>query len=213
MTIGGNDAGFARIFRNCIMHWLSTNTVLGCEEALIEWATATVRNNGSYAQRNPNQGGLPSIAGKLTTVLNDIRTAAPNAQILVPLYPSLLNVLAPGSIYLNYGFYLDNSPLRGVVLPLEQYDRSLDETIQRTVEAWRQRSARVDVRVIVGTQLAFFPTRVRAGHQLGDPVPWVNPIVFPDPRESAHPTCLGQIALAETVLREINRPFANNWRC
>jgi hypothetical protein len=212
LTSGGNDAGFSPIFRNCVRHWLANvNTRRECEEVMREWSTSTSLGVGSYGRRtNRNLEGLESIPRKLINVLSDIYPgAAPNAQILVPLYPRLLDFTVPGHIWLNYGFYIENQP-QGIATQLDEYDRALDERVLRGVEAWKVALPRgVDVHIIYGTQLVF----PQGLHLLGDPTPWVNGIVLPNARESGHPNCLGQIALAEAVLREIDRPIPNNWGC
>jgi hypothetical protein len=204
LTIGGNNAGFGTIARNCINSFGAIlRPALGyerdkCEEVIKEWETGEA---GIPNTLEPELG-MPSLIGEIPRTLNAIHEAAPNARIVVPLYPKILNTEVHPRIMLNrssdYEAFIEN-PVRkdaSIAVKLENFQRLLNETITTNVKEWADTEG-VDVTIIPNTVNAIY------GHRLGDAGPWVNGLIpggFPPFRESLHPTCKGQLALARAML-------------
>ncbi len=199
LTIGGNDAGFGTIAENCINSPLFDGVIYTrkkCEEVIDEWETGEARTPNTLT---PGLG-IPSLITAIPRTLNAIHEAAPNARIRVPLYPEILNTEIHPRIMLDEHFeaYVEN-PIwweASVAVAMERLQRLLNETIATSVKDWAETNG-VDAAVIPNTVNTF------KGHRLGDAVPWVNGFIqsgFLEFRESLHPTCRGQLALARTML-------------
>jgi predicted nucleic acid-binding Zn ribbon protein len=213
LTIGGNDAGFGTIARNCISSPPLNNTLRytreKCKEVIDEWET------GEAGTPNTLERGLgiPSLIISIPRTLRAIHEAAPNARIMVPLYPRILNTGVYPRIMLNANFeaFIEN-PIwweASVAVALEKFQRTLNETIATSVKDWAETNG-VDAEVVPNTVDAF------KGHRLGDGEPWVNGLVlggFPPFRESLHPTCRGQLALARAMLGPLGFEEPEGWTC
>jgi lysophospholipase L1-like esterase len=221
LTIGGNDAGFSLIGAACVnstdvfFNLASGYSKAKCKEAIQEWETGEAKASGHEPKIPSGEEGIPSLVWKLPVVLSAIHQSAPNARIRVPLYPQILNTarnekkILVGTFALGRSsirLFIDNTPPRAndVAASLGRFIDKLNLTISATVQEWA-REEKVDAKVIPGTMTAF------AGHQFGDAEPWVNEVsgaLDTDPRisrESIHPNCTGQKALAERVLRSLGR--------
>jgi hypothetical protein len=213
LTIGGNDAGFAKIAENCTMG-LPDYTRNKCLVVIKEWITGTPGTAGTLKKPSLEEG-IPSIGETLPAALSEIHKAAPKARIRVPLYPQVLNRRINGNISVGPGgFAIENTAPRGqtsIAYAMERFTTELNEEVQSTVEAWAKKE-RVDAKAITGTIFAL------RGHRLGDVAPWMNGIfLFPKSKrqESFHPTCNGQIALATEVTRGLEHalPGPGVWTC
>jgi lysophospholipase L1-like esterase len=215
LTIGGNDAGFATILRNCMRPNVPIPDLVAvplrkrCKEIINEWATGVPGTPKTLMIPSPTkQEGIPSIVTKLPVVLKNIRESAPRARIFLLLYPQGLNTAVNGRISVGGGAAIENAIPRAtqsVAVALERFTNALNRTVQTTFEAW-QRAERANAEVIAGTVNAF------RGHRLGNAVPWLNGLVLVWFEESFHPNCKGHIALAEQVLRQL-REAAGGWAC
>jgi hypothetical protein len=207
LTIGGNDAGFATIGRNCYTVPGLVENREACMEVIKEWETGEA---GTPDTLVPGLG-IPSLNIGIPRALKAIHEAAPNARIRVPLYPEILNTAIMPWIELRaFGAVIEN-PIRravSVAVALQRFQRSLNETITTVVNNWAETEG-ADAAVIPNTVKAF------TGHRLGDDEPWVNGIVLRGLSfgESLHPTCQGQLAVARAMLGplELNEPEV--WTC
>jgi hypothetical protein len=208
LTIGGNDAGFGTIARNCIQGpFLIYPGRATCKEVISEWASgvAGVRNTLNGAP------GLPSLKASLTEALKAIHKAAPNARIRIPLYPQILNTKIKGDIRLDTnenGYTIENNAdqMLSVAVALEEFTRKLNETIANTVLA-AAAEGEMDAKVIPATVTAL------NGHRLGDNPSWVNTVLPFAQAESLHPNCNGQLALATAILPSLGLDANPDWKC
>jgi hypothetical protein len=128
LTIGGNDAGFATIARNCITGLFLPNLgPAACREIIAEWATGVAGGRGTLTAGL----GIPSLATSLPEALKAIHEAAPNARIRIPLYPQILNTGIKGNIPLGGGYTVGNNANRAqsIAVALERFARTLNEAI------------------------------------------------------------------------------------
>jgi lysophospholipase L1-like esterase len=146
ITIGGNDAGFSSIMETCVLESTSS-----CESAV------------SAAEQYANN----TLPGQLNTMLADIRSDAPSAQIIVLDYPDFYDLSVSICIGLSRADHqaLDN----GI--------NDLDGVLQTA--AAQNGDTFADVR-------AQF-----SGHELCDGAGWLNSITLPID-DSYHPTATGQ---------------------
>ena len=203
LTIGGNDAGFATIAEHCV-NGLRGYVQATCLNVIDEWRRGVLGAGGTLL---PGRG-IPLIADKLRTVLEDIHVSAPNAIIRIPLYPQLLNLGAGNPIRVGFGWFTIENPVAppSVALELTAFVTLLNQEIAATVNAYRVATG-VDAEV-VQTENAFI------GSQLGDLLPFANGVVLPPYREeSFHPNCRGHRVLAAAVLRNIGVPILGGWAC
>ena len=209
-TIGGNDAGFGVIAENClnsdIARLRGSYTPARCKEIIEEWETGVAKTPKTLLP--PEQEGIPSIKTKLPVVLKNMHEQAPNARIRIPLYPQIINPARNGRIELGALYYFDNTPPRAnsVAAALERFTDTLNQTIAATVRKWAIEE-RVNAKVVTETVPAF------NGHRLGDPTPrWVNGASLVR-SESLHPNCLGQLAIARVVVRNLGVVVSEKWGC
>jgi GDSL-like Lipase/Acylhydrolase family len=204
LTIGGNDAGFATIARNCITGpFLPNLGPAACREIIAEWA-----NGVAGGRRTLTTGlGIPSLTTSLPEALKAIHKAAPNARIRIPLYPQILNTAIMGNIPLGGAYTVTNNANRAqsIAVALERFTRELNETIANAVRKWTTENG-VDAKVIPATVTAL------NGHRLGDGTPWVNGVRLPEV-ESLHPNCQGQLALALAILPSLGLTAGAEWAC
>ncbi|MGD1058584.1 MAG: SGNH/GDSL hydrolase family protein, partial [Solirubrobacteraceae bacterium] len=203
-TMGGNDAGFATIGRNCVQTTpdISNYTQARCKEVIKEWATG--KAGGPNTLRPPLQEGIPSLATKIPIVLENMHESAPNARIRVLLYPQPIDTQKNGDYNLGESTILRSkikfTMQKAVAVELNAFVTKLNDKIEETVDDWAEEE-NVDAEPIVGTAGAL--TR----HQIGDTAPWINSLVFASngvPNvESFHPKCEGQIAFAQRVLKNM----------
>jgi lysophospholipase L1-like esterase len=148
MTIGGNDVGFSSTMETCVLDSTST-----CVSAI-------------DADENLVATQLP---GELNSVLGDIRTDAPSAQVVLLDYPELYDLSqSSGCIGLSTTDRTD----------LNQAADELDSAIQAA--AARYSDTFKDIR-------SYF-----SGHEICDSSPWLHSVNFLDVDESYHPTSSGQ---------------------
>ncbi len=216
LTIGGNDAGFATILKNCIGpemrlfgRVIRAYSPVTCKEIIEEWETGMAKTPNTL--KPPEEEGIPSLKEKLRIVLRTIHELAPNARIRIPLYPQIVNPARNGNIPVVPGgaLYIENALPRvnSVATAMERFGDRLNQTIAATVQKWATEQ-RVNAKVIPETVTAF------TGHRLGDqPNPlWVNGVTVPT-NESFHPNCLGQISIANSVVRNLGVFVAGKWGC
>jgi hypothetical protein len=219
LTAGGNDAGFATVGENCVV---TDNALINlarrlnedrCKEVITEWETGVAGMPNTL--RPPLEQGIPSIKAKLELVLKSIHESAPNARIRVPLYPQIINMNRPGDLDLGVFALAPNVNVRfriqrNVGLALERFVGKLNEKLTSTVEGWSETTG-VDAEVIAGTATAFDE------HQIGGPMaPWVNGLLLHGQnvnKETFHPNCLGHIALAKRVLKNMRVAVPAGWTC
>jgi lysophospholipase L1-like esterase len=146
ITIGGNDVGFSSIMETCVLESTSS-----CESAV------------SAAEQYANN----TLPGLLNTTLADIRSAAPDAKIIVVDYPDFYDLSVSICIGLSRADHqaLDN----GI--------NDLDGVLQTA--ATQNGDTFADVR-------AQF-----SGHELCDGAGWLNSVTLPID-DSYHPTATGQ---------------------
>ena len=145
LTIGGNDAGFRKVIEACI------------------GGPYVIRRSECKTAISEQAAGVSSLTTSLPVVLNDIRSAAPNARIRVLLYPRPFNTAVHSFIYVDRGYYIENSIAAdySAAVAIEAFVASLNQTIETTVNNWTA-STRAPAAVIAGTVRSF------VGHQLGD---------------------------------------------
>ncbi|GAB2819531.1 SGNH family lipase [Actinocorallia aurea] len=147
ITVGGNDVGFADVMTDCVL-----GTTATCTTAV-----------------NTAKGLISStLPGRLSTLYGKIRTAAPNARVVVLGYPVFYNLaLDSGCIGLN--------------------------TTKRTIlnQAAAQLNSAVSA-AVSGRANFVFKSVVSAfsGHQLCDSTQWIHALAWPL-GSSYHPTAAG----------------------
>jgi lysophospholipase L1-like esterase len=146
VTAGGNDVGFSSIMETCVLE--STSACESAVSAAEEYANTT-------------------LPGKLGTMLADIRSAAPNAKIIVLGYPDFYDLSVPICLGLSSA---DHAALDNGI-------NDLDGVIQ--VAAENNDDTFADVRPQF------------SGHELCDGAGWLNSITLPID-DSYHPTATGQ---------------------
>lgn len=148
ITIGGNDVGFSNIMTTCVLY--STSDCVAAVNAAETKAQST-------------------LPGLLNTTYNNIRSHAPNAQVVVLDYP----------VFYQLGVWY--------CIGLSETSRSkIDEGINL-----------VDgiIKTAVGSHANFTYGDVRSnfvGHQLCSGNDWLHSLNFSDITESYHPTASGQ---------------------
>ena len=147
ITIGGNDVGFSSIMQTCVLH-----STASCE--------AAVAAGEKYADT--------TLPGLLDTMLSDISTHAPQAQVVVLGYPDFYDLSVPVCVGLSSGDHqaLDNgvNDLDGVIKAAAQHNG--------------------DTFADVRTEFS--------GHELCDAAGWLHSVDLLDISESYHPTATGQ---------------------
>ncbi len=147
ITIGGNDVGFADIMQTCVLG--STSDCV----AAVNAAEAKAQN---------------TLPGLLNTTYNNIRSHAPNAQVVVLSYPVFDDTSQSGCIGLS-----------GTSRAKIDEGINLADGIINTAAAGHGFTT-ADVRS------AF------TGHQICDNSSWLHSLNFLDIGESYHPTAAGQ---------------------
>ena len=147
ITIGGNDVGFSSIMETCILESTSS-----CESA--------VANAEEYAKT--------TLPGSLDTLFTDIKTDAPNAQVVVLDYPDFYDLSVPICIGLSTA---DHEALDTGI-------NDLDGVVQTAADDYGFHFA--DVRGQF------------SGHELCDDAGWLNSVDIFDIDSSYHPTATGQ---------------------
>jgi putative sterol carrier protein len=206
LTIGGNDAGFAKIGRACVTQAFDY-TLANCRTTIANFEAS----------------GLTAIETRLPGILEHIQEMAPKAKIRVPLYPRLLNLRANQNIELGVvkvkGFKvrlrIDNVEVKDPPPPAPQSPANMKHlTAARAMERFLGRlnlavTESVREAASAGVQVKAFTETVDAfdGHRLGNKVPWVNGAVEAYPMESFHPNRCGHIALARGFLKGTKVPM------
>jgi lysophospholipase L1-like esterase len=146
VSVGGNDAGFADVITQCALPW--------------PWSCTTHINNANTYIRNTLPGALNNLYGQ-------IRTRAPNAQVVVVGYPRLFNG--------------EECNLGARISPSEQ--SALNATADLLATTTAGRAAAYGFR-FVDVRSAF------TGHAVCDDVEWLNGLSNPV-LESYHPNAAG----------------------
>ncbi len=155
LTVGGNDAGFSSVLTECAQPWWSSDCNGAIDEAQA-FITAT-------------------LPGRLKTLYTAIRTAAPNAHVVVVGYPRIFN-----GEDCNAGTWFSPSE----ETRLNQTADQLDAAIKKRASAHSY--AFVD------------PRSAFAGHAVCDNPEWINGLSNPL-SESYHPNRTGQAGYADLV--------------
>ncbi len=163
LTIGGNDIGFAAIigdcfFRECLAHF------------------------------DQNLAQVRDLRARLVTLINNIETAAPQAQVVLVGYPRLFPQNQSGNATCGW------------LTPIErdranQLSLALDTVLQQAATATGVR--------FVSVQNAL------AGHELCTTDSWVfpvNPLSYGTDQRQAHPLVAGQTAVARMVATALGLP-------
>ena len=197
MTIGGNDAGFSKIAAACFTHGivrLWRYSPAFCQYTIAGWEAP----------------GCTALQANLPIMLKQISVSAPNAGIIVFLYPHILNLDIPQIPVGLYDFLVVNneSRLDGITAAraLDNFLWKLNWTIINTVNKVRSEGfGRVHVAADTADAMTFF-----GPHRLGDPVPWMNGLIVSQHlKESFHPNTCGHRAVANRARPWIDR-FAPN---
>jgi hypothetical protein len=205
LTIGGNDAGFYNVVINCLQETTSY-TKQKCMEVITEYEVGVTLT--PHVRKVPSRReGIPSIGTKLPVVLSDIHAKATNARIRVPLYPKMIDLRPRSDINLGAGLVLNNSgPGVTVAEAMERFISTLNQRIVDTVITWAKATG-VDARVIPWTISSL------EDHRLGDPTRWLHGIVITAWEESLHPTCFGNLAMAEDIAEWFGRTIPAAFPC
>jgi lysophospholipase L1-like esterase len=148
ITIGGNDVNFSGVMEDCILY--STSTCVSD----VDTAEANARSE---------------LPGLLNTVYNNIRSAAPNARVVVLDYPHFYDLAeSSGCVGLSTQ---DRTSIDGGI-------DILDGLIQTAVAAHSNF-------VFADVRNAF------SGHEICDSTSWLHSTNFLDIDESYHPTADG----------------------
>lgn len=154
LSIGGNDAGFSNVITQCAKPWPWT-------------CTADITNARNFITN--------TLPGQLDALYTDIRTRAPNAQVIIVGYPRLFN-----GEECNLGARIssgEQSDLNGVADLLATKTSSI---------------AAAHGFVFVDPRGPFTP------HRICDDVEWVNGLSNPI-GESYHPNQLGHDAFTDLI--------------
>jgi uncharacterized protein YacL (UPF0231 family) len=199
LTVGINDAGFKSVLLAC----LTPNNQVG-------WPRLGGMRHCQAQMKEAVEVKIPAVKARLETVLEDIRTRAPQASIAVPFYPMALDTGVQPLIPVGLGLAIGSrpwmieprpgEPIWSAAAWVEHYTRRLNEELQRAVERWN--ANRNIARVVPGTETAF-PAGA-GGNRLGDAQPWMNGLIArTNYRENFHPNCWGYQAVARRVLAGI----------
>lgn len=149
LTLGGDDLHFADVIRDCVFIRLPNN----CKN---KW-DATLRAEAQELSDPANPNGLPKL-------YTDIRTDAPNAEVVVLGYPHLF-MGSSGSTCPSGGLIV------GTIRDwLNSMTDLLDETLQSSAEA-----AGVDYVSTID---------LLSGHELCTSAPWFNGFQDPNPNDT-----------------------------
>lgn len=148
ITVGGNDVGFSSVMQTCVLDSTST-CVSAINTAENEMAT--------------------QLPGELDSVLNDIKSAAPSARVVVLGYPELYD-LSKSSTCIGLST-TDRTDLNKAADELDSQERAA---------AGRHGDVFADVRS------AF------SGHEICDSSSWLHSVDLLDLTDSYHPTASGQ---------------------
>ncbi len=199
MTIGGNDAGFTSVLKECTLGFelLPFNNCSGDEEK----ADNPVDRQFSYlegtaADTDPEDGG---ITRSLDTVYSDLRRKAPKARVLVLGYPQFYK--SGGTLFL---------PCSGISSTDQEWVnskvRQMNELVERKALAhgfeFVETSSRFSTHRLCeigggGDREWFYDIQV-------DPIP--SPPFARVDEASYHPTEEGHAAMAAAVLDALSRP-------
>lgn len=164
--IGGNDIGFSEIVRACV-----SPTPFGtpCRDRYTAGGTDRIRAR------------IAVLAGRLDTVLDEVRARSPRAKILIVGYPAILPPTGPGCYPVVPYTAGDVAYLRGVL-----------DTLNTTIAD----AADDGGATYVDT---YTPT---LGHDVCQVpgVKWIEGLVPTAPAAPVHPNALGAAALSRTVL-------------
>ncbi len=155
LTVGGNDAGFSSVLTECAQPWWSSD----CNGA-IDQAQAFIAN---------------TLPGRLNSLYSAIRTAAPNARVVVVGYPRIFN----GEDCNAATWFSPSEESR-----LNQTADQLDTAIQQRAAAYSYAFAD--------------PRSAFVGHAVCDNPEWINGLSNPV-SESYHPNRTGQVGYADLV--------------
>ncbi len=200
LTIGGNDAGFALVFGDCVY-----SPDPGLQAALPGGGPGCAARDDALVSKRiaalSGGPGAPSVTGivPLPVLLDQIDAVAPRATIYLTGYPSLFGKKTTDAA----GCRVNSAAPLYVAASDAAWIRSktahLDKTIRSTAAAARAQG--VDVRYVD-------VARTFRGHNLCDRrTSWVNGVVLAsvDPLQlspaTLHPTARGQRAYARSVLR------------
>jgi lysophospholipase L1-like esterase len=172
--IGGNDIGFGEIVQSCV-----SPSPFGtpCRD---RW---TAGGTDQLAER------VDELAPRLADVLDEVRSRAPGARVLIVGYPSVLPAEGPGCYPVVPYTAGDVEYLRGVLA-------DLNDTIA-------QAAADGDATYVD----TFTPT---VGHDVCTPpgTRWIEGLVPTAPAAPVHPNALGAEAMSRAVLATLGVPAA-----
>ncbi|MBV9095543.1 MAG: SGNH/GDSL hydrolase family protein [Streptosporangiaceae bacterium] len=150
ITIGGNDAGFAAVMEACVL--LPTGACLGAVSA----AEAFIASQ---------------LPGRLDATLRAIRTAAPDARVIVLGYPHLYDLAASAGC-----------------IGLSTADRAALNTGADDLDAALAAAAAANGDTFADVRGQF------AGHEICDSGSWLHSVDILALSSSYHPTAAGQVA-------------------
>lgn len=171
--IGGNDIGFSGIMSDCAEASLGSPLGTPCKDQYTSGGTDQL------------QARIAATAPKVTAVLRAVRTAAPNARILVVGYPAILPDSGRGcwpSVPISYG---DVPYLRGV-------QKSLNSMLASTAAA--NGAGYVD---------AYAPSIGRDACKSSG-TRWVEPLIPGNSAAPFHPNAAGERGMTDAVLAVLN---------
>jgi lysophospholipase L1-like esterase len=158
VTIGGNDLGFSHIIKDCLTH--------SCLRQMDKVELPKLRDQ---------------VRPAVIKALDETRTAAPGAQVLMVGYPNLIP--SQGSSFVNCGWMTDGEKPR--VWKLED---ALDTALSEAASS-------------AGVSYISIRDALR-GHELCTRDSWINPIGLARPsnvQQEGHPNADGQEAIAKAV--------------
>jgi lysophospholipase L1-like esterase len=175
LTIGGNNAHFAKAMEACYLNTVGLN-LIPCQT---EWNGAV---NGAITTMGTNS---PGSKESLTQLYEHVAAQAPNATILVVGYPRFFPASPP--LFCGTGA-LGSQFERPQMQWINNEERSMDNTIARAVRETLDPNVRY-----VETYEAF------RGHERCESEPWLNGIKVKEEVGSFHPNEKGHQALARLV--------------
>ncbi len=199
-SVGGNDAGFAEIVRECAAYFPRLTNK--------QWAKLD-KECKNFGTERVTVGRAALIAGEnhngksLTYILEQVHMRAPDAWIRVLLYPTLFAMIPSGQCGIGASVYADLTAKE--ITYINGWEKDVNKTIESIVKKWakpllKREPKSVDV---VNAEAAFSGGNLcTTTHEFMNKVTVFGESTETEP-ESVHPTARGYEQLSAAVLKTL----------
>ncbi|HEX7135029.1 MAG TPA: SGNH/GDSL hydrolase family protein [Iamia sp.] len=205
LTIGGNDIGFVPIVESCLQVQIQGEgqhspyySAEQCDHMLDVEAPAAIEDlrEGLDDPRHPDGDGYQcSDPCSLTSAVEDVVAAAPEARVLVVGYPPLMPAVDTGC---RGTAVIDGEPATGVEWSVAPAD------VRRGREVIADLNAALRDAAVVAGATYVDPGPRFAGHEVCSPDPWIHGLELDDGAfplfSTFHPNRRGGVGLAAAVI-------------